>query len=355
MDSIRYFLGANTADGFTSLYDGFADTASGDFLWILKGGAGCGKSSFMKKIGAADEKNGFACEYAHCSGDPDSLDGVYIPELAEAFVDGTSPHVADANLTGADGAYIDLGRHYDVNSLYPLAEDLQKLKNENTSLYKSAYEYLKAAGSVERSLRSNISPEETENAKKRVTGLLRRECLDKKGDGSDVQRRFLSAYTCKGLFSFPETVSALCARVYVLDVAPELVSDALSYSAGYAVGTGFGVTACPDPLTPERLEAVLIPSAGIALVRGKRLAAGAETIRHVNLEAGTDAKTLRSRRQAEKRLRKYSSALTGEAVELLAAAKAVHDGIESVYNPYVDFDGVYSDVETYIKKLGLMA
>ena len=51
----HYFLGANTGGGFVSVYDEFCPPECGVFLWVLKGGPGCGKSSFMKAIGRAAE------------------------------------------------------------------------------------------------------------------------------------------------------------------------------------------------------------------------------------------------------------------------------------------------------------
>lgn len=87
-----YFLGANTHRGFYSLYDHYINTQDGDFLWVVKGGPGCGKSSFMRHIGKAALRAGLAVEYIYCSGDPKSLDGVYIPKLRVAYVDGTAPH-----------------------------------------------------------------------------------------------------------------------------------------------------------------------------------------------------------------------------------------------------------------------
>ena len=59
----RYFLGANTGKGFVSLYDEFCKPESGNFLYVIKGGPGCGKSSFMKKIGKAAEDAGLDVEY----------------------------------------------------------------------------------------------------------------------------------------------------------------------------------------------------------------------------------------------------------------------------------------------------
>ena len=70
----RYFLGGNTASGFVSFYGQFCRGPE-DFLWVIKGGPGCGKSSFMKAIGKAAEQAGLDVEYVLCSGDPDSVDG----------------------------------------------------------------------------------------------------------------------------------------------------------------------------------------------------------------------------------------------------------------------------------------
>ena len=88
----RYFLGANTAKGFFSVYEDFCKPDSGNFLYVIKGGPGCGKSSFMKAIGRAAEDAGLDVEYVLCSGDPDSLDAVVFPALNTAIVDGTAPH-----------------------------------------------------------------------------------------------------------------------------------------------------------------------------------------------------------------------------------------------------------------------
>ena len=92
--TLSYFLGANTYNGFYSLYPDFTSSGTIDRLYILKGGAGCGKSSFMKSIAKAAENNGINTEKILCSGDPQSLDGLFIPTLKLAYVDGTAPHAA---------------------------------------------------------------------------------------------------------------------------------------------------------------------------------------------------------------------------------------------------------------------
>ena len=89
---VQYFLGANAPDGFYSLYPELIDLERARAVYILKGGPGCGKSTLMRRVGERMEQAGLETEYILCSGDPDSLDGLVLPQLGVAIVDGTAPH-----------------------------------------------------------------------------------------------------------------------------------------------------------------------------------------------------------------------------------------------------------------------
>ena len=86
------FLGANTAGGFVSRFDQLHTDRRVKKLVILKGGPGCGKSTFMKKLRATAAELGADTECYPCSSDPASLDGILIPAAGLAIVDGTAPH-----------------------------------------------------------------------------------------------------------------------------------------------------------------------------------------------------------------------------------------------------------------------
>jgi replication-associated recombination protein RarA len=60
MKPVYFFLGANSEEGFFSLYDQLLGGRLDD-LMILKGGPGCGKSTFMRRMGAAMERAGASC------------------------------------------------------------------------------------------------------------------------------------------------------------------------------------------------------------------------------------------------------------------------------------------------------
>ena len=88
----HFFAGANSGDGFQNLFSEIVDLEDTYDLMVLKGGPGVGKNTFMREIGRTMEDAGTPVEYLWCSGDPDSLDGVVLPELRCAVVDGTAPH-----------------------------------------------------------------------------------------------------------------------------------------------------------------------------------------------------------------------------------------------------------------------
>ena len=49
--------------------------------------------------------------------------------------------------------------------------------------------------------------------------------------------------------------------------------------------------------------------------------------------------------------RKVVAALVEEAVDSLAQAKAMHDNLEALYNPHVDFDTVYRTADKITQSL----
>jgi hypothetical protein len=153
----RCFLGGNTCKGFLSLYKGFPPE-EGAFLHVIKGCPGGGKSGFMRRIGAAAEERGLEVHYVLCSGDPDSLDGVYIPALHAAWVDGTAPHVTEPRHFGADGDYVNLGAFCRQPLEAADREKIRELTRRYRALYAEAYENLRQAKELHDQLEAVYRP-----------------------------------------------------------------------------------------------------------------------------------------------------------------------------------------------------
>ena len=349
----RFFLGANAKTGFFSLYDSFTDPAAGNFLWVVKGSPGCGTSSFMKRIGAAAEAAGLRPEYIHCSGDPDSLDAVCIPERGVAYVDGTAPHVIEPTYPGAAGLYLDLGSYLDAGALQAHLGEIAALNRRYKALYAAAYEQLAAAAALLPKNQPGLCTEEASEAlARRVDGLAARELKTQKKPAA-VSRRFLSAWSCKGHVTLTETLEAYCDRLYLLDNALGLGHAALSRLAAQAAARGLDAICCHDPLEPERLEALILPELALGFVAAEDFDSAAPPLpcRRLHLDALAARRLPPEDRPELRKRKKESRALLSAAAETLAQAKALHDQLEAVYHPHVDFDGVGALAEDHIRWL----
>ena len=93
--TIRHlFPGNNTSEGFFSFYQYLPPQPEKlTRYYIIKGGPGVGKSTFMRTIAETMVDMGYDAELHHCSSDNASLtSGFARPGVA---VDGTAPHVID--------------------------------------------------------------------------------------------------------------------------------------------------------------------------------------------------------------------------------------------------------------------
>ena len=105
---------------------------------------------------------------------------------------------------------------------------------------------------------------------------------------------------------------------------------------------------CPSPLCPGELDAVLLPGASLALLRG---CWGLEEARHIRLDALVPAqaqKQLRAELRAGRRLERECMAA---ALENLHKAKALHDRLEAVYRPYMDFEALTEFTHREIRRI----
>ena len=354
MSHISYFLGANSPGGFFSLYPELIRPQSARAIYILKGGPGCGKSTLMRRVAAAMEDHSLAVEYILCSGDPDSLDAILIPELGVALVDGTAPHVVEPKYPGAVERYVNLGCCYDADALYPLRESIMECMSRYQNCYPRAYRCLAASAAIEEDLRSCVLTEELqEKLTRRAKGILSREVGRRKtGTAGLIRQRFLDGITHKGELCLFETATAQCPRIFALADTYGLAHDLLIPLLTGAAEAGYEAIACPDPMAPDRLRHLLIPEAGVAFLTSSPSQPFPGTpARRIRLDAAADPDVLRQNRARFRFSRRVSAALKEEAIASLAQAKELHDQLEAIYNPHVDFEKVSCTAETISEEI----
>ncbi len=347
--TLTFFLGANSGEGFYSLYDRLLGGRFDDLL-ILKGGPGCGKSTFMRRVAQSAERAGEQVIQICCSGDPASLDGVLLPGRRAAVVDGTAPHALEPVYAVANERCVDLTRFYDVARTKARRAEIQALSDEYRAHYKGAYHILCAAEEVAAERRTALHAQmDFAKLRRRTGGILARE-LRGAGQGSGrVDYAFLGGTTHLGDVCRFDTVEALCPRVYALCDSAGLGAELLGNACAAARERGFDVIACPDPDRPRVLQHLLVPEKGLAFVTvNARLPYPGKPYRRLRLDAMAEEKLTRAQKAKLRFLRRVEGSLRGEAVETLGRAKRAHDALESVYHPCVDFSGVteLADAET---------
>ncbi len=329
-----FFLGANSMKGFYSLYDRFCSCPN-DTLHIIKSGPGTGKSTFMKRIGHAAQQRGYDVEYILCSGDPNSLDGVYIPALHIGWVDGTAPHVLEPRYFGVSGDYVDLGQFCRRELLTPTQDDIRAVTDGYKRCYKAAYAYLEAAGILTHSGDRELSDTAAEKIRNRARSKIRKELSGCSHNGI-VRQRFLRGLSCQGSVILSETLETLCSRLCVAEshfgveqlFFREIVAEIRKQQASAVV--------CPNPLCPERIEAVLLPEQGLCFLTADALPNFSGKIRTLHLDSYLTDAPKADYKPREKQIQQ----LLRLSYDRLAQAKALHDRLEAYYRPALDVEAL---------------
>ena len=337
MKDLSFFLGANTYQGFYSLYEEYLKTYEGSRVWILKGGAGCGKSGFMRRVSDCVSSAGYTVHRILCSGDPSSLDGIHIPDLGVILMDGTAPHVLEPPLVGDRGFYLDLSRFF-----RPGVPDLRMLDEAYHKHYQRAYCWLAAAGNAEASL---ALPAEAETIiRHKAAALISRELRTKRRNPGKTLRVFVDAFCCEGMLSLHETQANMAQHQIGLCGICGAEHVFLSSAAEAALARGYDIVISPSPLQPERIAHLFIPECdlGIGIGKGDRYIHLDKIVYHQS-----DAEYSELIRETDS----MRLALLSRGRKELALARHDHDNLEEAVNPYVDFPGVYEDAEAFAENL----
>ena len=242
---------------------------------------------------------------------------------------------------GAVERYVNMGDCYDKKALWPLRQEIMDCMSGYKSCYQRAYRCLGAAAEIMEDQRSTLLTDAlSHKLAKRARGILSREIPRRKAEQPGrVTQRFLGAVTHRGSLCLYGTAAAQCKRIYALSDTCSLAHELLIHLLAGAVSSGYDVVACPDPMAPDRLAHLLLPQLELAfLTVSGELPQELTPYRRIRLDTAAEGDILRRSRPRLRFAKKVSAALAEEAVASLAQAKAMHDDLEAIYNPHVDFD-----------------
>lgn len=341
------FPGGNTPVGFYSYYQYIIDRSTARRVFILKGGPGTGKSTLMLKVGLELAKQGLCIEFMHCSSDNNSLDGVVIPGLRIAIIDGTSPHVVDPIYPGAVDEIINLGQFWHVQEFIGSRDDIISINGRIKDLFASAYRYLNAAASLkedtesiyEQSLDRGMEALFTHELIQKVLGNV----IPSKTPGSQ-RCLFASAITPRGFSDYLDSICTGNRIIRLSAPAGNCTHRILETLKNAALLGGYNIETYFCPMSPKKIEHMVIPELSLSVITANEY----HDISDINnAECSTffinefyKKDNLESYSKQLGFNRTYTEALLERAIENIAEAKSSHDELEKYYIKSMDFEGI---------------
>lgn len=335
----HFFMSAYTPNGFTSYFDELNNPQKYERIYLIKGGAGSGKSTIIKKSAAHITPTAEYIELIHCSLDPNSLDGAVFNEKI-TMLDATPPHSLEPKLPGVYERMISLYDCFDNERLSSMKGEIVKLKAAEEIHKSRAQSFIRAAGLL---LSSNESIAarciDAEKLSNFVTRLCLRELKSPKTYRGEQRKRFLSTINENGIFMFTDTAKALCDRLFVIDDPNGAVSGIiLGGVLAAAKDMGHTVYSCACPMSKSgRIEHLFIPELSLGFMTSNKFhPIEIEHYKTIHTARFMDRETMRRYSTRASFQRKAARELLKEGAAFIKMQKEAHAALEEYYKSACD-------------------
>lgn len=263
-----YLASANTSAGFISFFDSVIKDA--ERVYIIKGGPGCGKSTFIRRAGEELLEAGFDVDFIYCSADKDSLDGIFVHEINAAIVDGTAPHVIDPKYPGAIERILDFGDYWDVDYLRSNREKIRYFIDEINREYAKYYGFMKNAKLIhDRWEVEYLKGMDFDKADRIAENLIKEVVIGSKNKKAKEWHRFPGALTPQGQVSFYDNLTGGIKNRYIVKGRPGSGKSTMTRKvAKAAMEAGYDVEFYHCGFDPNSLDMILIPELSFAMLDG---------------------------------------------------------------------------------------
>jgi hypothetical protein len=208
---IRYvFASSHTTQGYYTFIPELIKDL--DRVYILKGAPGSGRSTFIRLVGEVMSEQGLEVEFWISALDSITPDGVYIPQLDLAIINGSLPGNIDPRYPGVKEHLINLGEYWDPAVIQAQRPQIIDLVDRIELSLQKAYCLLKELGRMKAELRQINSRYMNIEKMGQLVKQLGQEILTNR---SGEKHYFAGVLTIDGLVDYVHELSHSCQKRYI--------------------------------------------------------------------------------------------------------------------------------------------
>jgi len=260
---VRYVLtSSHTSQGFHTF---IPDLLQGiPKIYILKGAPGSGKSTFMRLLGESFSEQGYEVEFWVSAADPASPEGVLIPQLQAAVVNGSLAYPIDPRYPGLTGDIIYMGDYWDKHLIQQYGQKIMELCDDQEQHRHQAAAALNSAAAVKETVKQQAAAYLDLGKMHQLIDHLAQEIL---ASYQAEKHYFASAVTAEGMINYMDEISSSCKKRYVFQgPAGSGKSTVMMDLAARARAKGYSLEYYHCGLEADSMQMIIILDLQIALI-----------------------------------------------------------------------------------------
>jgi hypothetical protein len=303
----------------------------------------------MKRLEKELGHYGYNRELHWCSSDNDSLDALVLPDYQIAVMDGTAPHVVDPRYPGAVDEIVNLGEYWEESRLTKNKSKVIELTQMMAMYFRIAYLRLKEALAIWNELNEYYTDSVSPDLLRKVQRTLKQEVLSGGMGSNHMKKRerhlFASAITPAGVVNHAASLFDEDYKVMALGGSPgtglhAILASILEWSREEMLP----VEVYHNCFIPTLVEILVFRPAKTVIIDASGMVANYEPVlgrvtngRLFDLDQHVDpGRILRFGGEIDDSRERFNASITG-AVGFINLAKQVHDELERLYIPAMDF------------------